>query len=71
MNVKTFRPISSNRDLVEALEDGFARLTGEFVETSSPKVVSINYAADFFGDGEVVSAMHVSRTLARKLGLNV
>jgi len=66
MTAKIFRPVSNIKDLREALEDGFARLTGEVFETPTPNLVDIRYVTDNFG---AHSLMRVSRATARKLGL--
>ncbi|CCQ44633.1 hypothetical protein ARTSIC4J27_560 [Pseudarthrobacter siccitolerans] len=66
---KTFRPVTSNKDLFEALEDGYARLTGDVYETSVPRLVDVAFATNTFGDGDVVKVMRVSRATARRLGL--
>jgi len=66
MTAKIFRPVSNIKDLREALEDGFARLTGEVFETPTPNLVDIRYVTDNFG---AHSLMRVSRVTARKLGL--
>ena len=74
MNAKTtatareFRAVSSNKDLIEAVADGYATIEG-FEATSHPRLVDVRWSCNAFGDGEVSSLMRTSRTTARKLGL--
>jgi hypothetical protein len=66
---RNFRSVSSSKQLIEAVADGYAKVQG-FEPTSSDRMVEVYWASDPFGNGaEVTSLMRVSLAAARKLGL--
>lgn len=63
-----FRAVSSNKDLAEALVDGFASVTGwvEYPRTGTTTLIDVAYITQNFG---ATSRMLMSKATARKLNV--
>jgi hypothetical protein len=67
---ETFRAVISNRDLLEAVADGYATAVAFVPVDGYPRLVDVSWSARPFADrGPGVFVMRTSRATARKLGL--
>jgi len=70
MTALAFRAVISNRDLLEAVADGYATADGFVPVEGYPRLVDVSWSSVPFHDGvRVTSVMRTSRATARRLGL--